>query len=64
MIAEIYYSKKDNKNEKFIFFNLNNGEIIMEREIYNRDFVICNNNSVFVDSDYNVILLDDLIIKS
>ncbi len=36
----------------------------MEREIYNRDFVICNNNSVFVDSDYNVILLEDLIIKS
>ena len=35
----------------------------MEREIYNRDFVICNNNSVFVDSDYNVILLDDLIIN-
>lgn len=64
LIAEIYYSKKDNKNEKFIFFNLNNGEIIMEREIYNRDFVICNNNSVFVDSDYNVILLEDLIIKS
>lgn len=64
LIAEIYYSKKDNKNEKFIFFNLNNGEIIMEREIYNRDFVICNNNSVFIDSDYNIILLEDLIIKS
>ncbi len=59
LVVEIYYPKQSNKNEKFYLFDIENGKFIMEKEIIDRDFVICNNNSILVDNN-NVISLEEL----